>query len=90
MEKPSLLSLLRRSDAVRRAASQFLASDSLLSLAPGFSRVNDVPNASNGFSRLLALAEAKPLKRLWRPSVAGTGLKPGANERQQETEMPSV
>jgi hypothetical protein len=41
----------------------------------------------NGFNRFPASLEAKPLKRLCAGGAANTGLKPGVNERLQETEM---
>jgi acetyltransferase-like isoleucine patch superfamily enzyme len=41
----------------------------------------------NGFNRFPAGWKAKPLKRLGGGGVANTGLKPGVNERRQETEM---
>jgi hypothetical protein len=41
----------------------------------------------NGFNRFSVEPEAKPLKRLGGGVAANTGLKPGANERMQKTEM---
>jgi hypothetical protein len=58
-----------------------------LSLAPGFSRVVLAVGAGNGFNRFPAGWEVKPLKRLCGGGAANTGLKPGANERLQETQM---
>jgi hypothetical protein len=56
-----------------------------LSLAPGFSRVVLAVGIGNGFNRFPAGWETKPLKRLGGGGAANTGLKPGANERLQET-----
>ena len=71
-----------------KGASQFLATDLLLSLAPGFSRVIGAANRANRFSGFVA---GKPLKRFDFASSEHTQLKLGANERPdfalQETEM---
>jgi hypothetical protein len=58
-----------------------------LSLAPGFSRVVLATLAGNGFNRFSAGQKTKPLKRLDATAPAITGLKPGANETRQRTEM---
>jgi len=70
----------------RLGASQFLA-ELFFSLAPGFSRVNRARRKWKQFQPFSALAATKPLKRLGAASPAPTGLKPGANERLQESEM---
>ncbi len=67
-------------------ASQFLA-ELFFSLAPGFSRVNRARGKWKRFQPFSAPAATKPLKRLGAASPAPTGLKPGANERLQESEM---
>jgi hypothetical protein len=67
-------------------ASQFLA-ELFFSLAPGFSRVNRARRKWKRFQPFSAPAATKPLKLLGAASPAPTGLKPGANERLQETEM---
>ena len=66
-------------------AAQFLAK-SFFSLAPGFSRVNRARRKRKRFQPFSAPAATKPLKRLG-ASPAPTGLKPGVNERLQESEM---
>ena len=43
--------------------------------------------AHNGFNRFSQRRRSKPLKRLCLPALVHTGLKPGANERLQESEM---
>jgi hypothetical protein len=68
-----------------KGASQFLA-ELFFSLAPGFSRVNRARRKWKRFQPFSAPATTKPLKRLGAASPAPTGLKPGANERLQESE----
>jgi hypothetical protein len=65
-------------------ASQFLT-ELFFSLAPGFSRVNRARGKWKRFQPFSAPAATKPLKRLGAASPAPTGLKPGANERLQES-----
>jgi hypothetical protein len=67
-------------------ASQFLA-ELFFSLTPGFSRVNRAGRKWKRFQPFSAPAATKPLKRLGAASPTPTGLKPGANERLQESEM---
>jgi hypothetical protein len=67
-------------------ASQFLA-ERFFSLAPGFSRVNRARRKWKRFQPFSSPAATKPLKRLGAASPAPTGLKPGANESLQESEM---
>jgi hypothetical protein len=67
-------------------ASQFLA-ELFFSLAPGFSRVNRARRKWKRFQPFSAPAATKPLKRLGAASPIPTGLKPGAHERLQESEM---
>jgi hypothetical protein len=73
-------------EASTLGASQFLA-ELFFSLAPGFSRVNRARRKWKRFQPFSAPAATKPLKRLGAASPAPTGLKPGANERLQESEM---
>ena len=77
---------LFRRPSCGRGASQFLAR-LFFSLAPGFSRVNRARRKWKRFQPFSAPAATKPLKRLGAASPAPTGLKPGANERLQESEM---
>ena len=72
-------------------ASQFLATDLVLSLPPGFSRVTWAANRTN---RLSGLGAEKPLKRFDAASSDHTQLKLGAHESpafdRQETELRPV
>jgi hypothetical protein len=80
------LSIIRIANQGSQGASQFLA-ELFFSLAPGFSRVNRARRKWERFQLFSAPAATKPLKRLGAASPAPTGLKPGANERLQESEM---
>jgi hypothetical protein len=77
--------------AVKRAAADPLQNSAFVllffSLAPGFSRVNRARRKWKQFQPFSAPAATKPLKRLGAASPAPTGLKPGANERLQESEL---
>jgi hypothetical protein len=75
--------------AVAMGAAHFRAIQ-FLSLAPGFSRVNAVRRIKERFQPFPTPATAKPLKRLGAGPPAPTGLKPGANEKLQKSEMRPV
>ena len=58
-----------------------------LLLAPGFSRVWGARAIGNGFNRFRLAKRDQAVETASSLANANTGLKPGANERLQETEM---
>ena len=71
-------------------SSHFLANAQLFSLAPGFSRVKKGSESMETVSTVSFTKWGKAVKTAFRSDALNTGLKPGANERLQKTEMRAI